>query len=229
MQLKKKQQELKDNRDEAKIEQQRLLSLADSSASEAAQLRAELGSREADLAECKNQNSCLSMERMRESQKMGVMEANVESMRKEAQRSIEELGEQHAIAEKLRCSMALMQAELASEQRKAQEAVGVKDDLERRIHSLQGEVQALLSEQSRTQEELNVSREREKTALERVEELSQEVDKCSAALSESEAALKRVSSDLDACQKELVSKNSLVQQLQQQLRHSRIEAADARV
>lgn len=229
MQLSKKQQELKDDRGEAKVEQQRLLSLAESAAAEAAQLRAELGSREADLVECRNQNSCLSMERMRESQKMSVMEETVESMRSEAQRSIEELGKQHAIAEKLRSSMGLVQAELASEQRKAQEAVGVKSDLESRIQSLQDEVQTLQSEQIKTQEELNASREREKAALERVEEFSQEVNECTAALCQSEAALKRVSSELDACKEELVSKNNLVQQLGEALKHTRVEAADAQV
>jgi uncharacterized coiled-coil DUF342 family protein len=51
-----KHQELKDARDEARAEQQRLLTMSEVATAEAAQLRAELGSREADLAEVSNRH-----------------------------------------------------------------------------------------------------------------------------------------------------------------------------
>lgn len=229
MQLTKRQQEIKDARDEAKVEQQRLLAMSESAAAEAARLRAELGSREADLAECKNQNSCLSMERMRECAKMGVMEANVESMRAEAQRSIGELGQQHAIAEKLESTLGLLRAELATEQRRAQEAVGVKDALEQRLKSLQDELQALQSDSMSTKAELHSSREGENKALERAEALRKEVDDCTAALRKTEGAVESISAELSACQNEVMSKNHQMKQVEEELRLARIEAAEVQV
>jgi chromosome segregation ATPase len=160
---------------------------------------------------------------------MGVMEANVESMRGEAQRSIEELGQQRAISEKLKSSLGLMQAELAIEQRKAQEAVAVKDDLENKIQSLRDELQVLQSNNTSMNHELQASTDRERKGLEVVEELSQEVRKLSAATQKSEEAVKCVSGELDECQKKLSSKNDELEHRKQELKTAQIDAADARV
>jgi chromosome segregation ATPase len=169
------------------------------------------------------------MERMRESAKMGVMEANVESMREEAQRSIEQLGQQRAISEKLKSSLGLLQAELATEQCKAQEAVAAKDDLENRIQSFRDELQALQTENKSRKHELQIVTERERKCLKHVEELTGEVKNLSEAVQRAEEAGMCASRELDACQKTLTSNNYELEQLKENLRDAQMEAADARV
>lgn len=246
VQLIKRQEELLAAREDAKLqlqgaadaahaEQRRLHSLLDSATTEAAGLRAELSSKDADLAQCKNEKSCLELERLRDKSKLGVMEANVDSMRSEAQKAIEQLNEKHAEAEGLKCSLDLLKAELASETRRADEVASKKEEVEARLRQAQ-ELKACVEQCSRTQAGMKALEAREAAALEQIEDLADQIeqhkqkgDSLQATLATSEAMSKDTSAKLTACTARLEGANQDLKRKQGELEDTRAQVSSAQV